>query len=84
MITKQRMKELVVGKESMQEGDNMQTEGIKQEAHRLLDNLPDKATWDDLMYQIYVRQAIEAGIKDSDEGRTSHVKEVRKRFGLTK
>ena len=61
----------------------MQTEGIKQEAYRLLGNLPDKATWDDLMYQIYVRQAIEAGIKDSDEGRTVDVKEVRKRFGLT-
>ena len=61
----------------------MQTENIKQEAHRLLDKLPDKATWDDLMYQIYVRQTIETGIKDSDEGRTVDVKEVRKRFGLT-
>jgi predicted transcriptional regulator len=36
------------------------------------------------MYQIYVRQAIEAGLKDSDEGRTIEVKEVRKRFGLIK
>jgi len=62
----------------------MHTEDIKQEAYRLLDNLPDKATWDDLMYQIYVRQAIEAGLKDSYEGRTVEVKEVRKRFGLTK
>jgi predicted transcriptional regulator len=62
----------------------MQTESIKQEAYRILDNLPDKATWDDLMYQIYVRQTIEAGIKDSDEGRTVDVKEVRQRFGLTK
>ena len=62
----------------------MQPEDIKQEDYRLLDNLPDKAIWDDLMYQIYVRQAIEAGIKDSDEGRTVEVKEVRKRFGLTK
>ncbi len=61
----------------------MQTESIKQEAHRLLDSLPDKATWDDLMYQIYVRQTIEAGIKDSNEGRTVDVKEVRKKFGLT-
>lgn len=61
----------------------MQTEDIKQEAFRLLDKLPNKATWDDLMYQIYVRQAIEAGLKDSDEGRTVEVKEVRKRFGLT-
>ncbi len=62
----------------------MQTESIKQQAYQLLDKLPDKATWDDLMYQIYVRQTIEAGIKDSDEGRTVDVTEVRKRFGLNK
>ncbi len=62
----------------------MQAGNIKQETSRLLGNLPDKATWDDLMYQIYVRQTIEAGIKDSDEGRTIDVQEVRKRFGLTK
>jgi hypothetical protein len=60
----------------------MQTEGIKEQARRLLDNLPDSATWEDLMYQIYVRQAIEAGIKDSDDGKTVDVKEVRRRFGL--
>jgi len=60
----------------------MQTESVKDEAHRLLDNLPDSATWEDLIYRIYVRQAIEAGIKDSDEGNTVDVKEVRKRFGL--
>jgi hypothetical protein len=60
----------------------MQTQSIKEQACRLLDNLPDTATWDDVMYRIYVRQAIEAGIKDSDQGRTLDVKEVRKRFGL--
>ena len=53
----------------------MQTESIKQEAYRILDNLPDKATWDDLMYKIYVRQTIEAGIKDSNKGRTVDVKD---------
>ncbi len=62
----------------------MQTENIKQEAYRMLDKLPDQATWDDLMYQIYVRQTIDAGIKDSDEGRTVDVKDVRKKFGLLK
>ncbi|MCI5148801.1 MAG: hypothetical protein D3916_05330 [Candidatus Electrothrix sp. MAN1_4] len=60
----------------------MQIESIKQEAGRILNSLPDDATWDDLMEQIYVRQAIEAGIKDSDAGRTIDVKEVRKKFGL--
>ena len=60
----------------------MQTETVKEQAHRLLDNLPDSTTWEDVMHRIYVRQAIEAGIKDSDAGRTVDVKEVRKRFGL--
>jgi len=60
----------------------MQTESVKEQAYHLLDNLPDSATWEDLMYRIYVRQAIEAGIRDSDEGQTVDVKEVRKRFGL--
>ena len=60
----------------------MQTESIKEQAHRLVDNLPDGATWEDVMHRIYVRQAIEAGIKDSDTGRTIDVKEVRKRFDL--
>jgi hypothetical protein len=60
----------------------MQTQSIKEEAYRLLDNLPDKATWDDLMHQIYVRKIIEAGLKDSEAGRTIDVKQVRKRFGL--
>ncbi len=60
----------------------MHTQSIKEQAHELLATLPDSATWEDVMYRIYVRQAIEAGIKDSDEGRTIDVKEVRKRFGL--
>jgi hypothetical protein len=60
----------------------MQTESIKEQAHRLVDNLPDGATWEDVMHRIYVRQAIEAGIKDSDARRTIDVEEVRKRFDL--
>lgn len=57
---------------------------VKEEAHRLIDDLPEQATWDDLMYRIYVRQAIEAGLEDSDAGRTVDVQEVRRKFGLCK
>ncbi len=60
----------------------MQSSNVKQEAYHLLENLPDNATWDDLMYKIYVRQSIEAGLDDSKAGRTIDVKEVRARFGL--
>lgn len=60
----------------------MSASTIKAEARRLVDRLPEDATWDDLMYQIYVRQAVEAGVKDSDEGHTLSVEEVRKRFSV--
>jgi len=62
----------------------MQTNNIKQEAYHLLQKLPENATWDDLMYEIYVRQAIEAGIEDSEAGRTIDVGQVRAKFGLPK
>jgi hypothetical protein len=55
---------------------------IKEEARRLVENLPEDVTWDDLMYQIYVRQTIEAGLADSEADRVIEVKDVRKRFGL--
>ena len=55
----------------------MQTIDVKQEAHHLLEKLPENATWDDLMFKIYVRQAIEAGIEDSEAGRSIDVKDVR-------
>jgi hypothetical protein len=55
---------------------------IKDEARRLVDQLPDDASWEDLIYRIYVRQAVEAGMEDVREGRTGPVAEVRRRFGL--
>jgi predicted transcriptional regulator len=42
---------------------------IKSEARRLVDSLPDSATWDDLAYEVYVRQSVEAGLADADAGR---------------
>jgi predicted transcriptional regulator len=60
----------------------MEGSTLKSEARRLVDDLPEEATWDDLMYRIYVRQTIEAGLKDSEAGRTVDVSEVRARFGL--
>ena len=55
---------------------------IKEEAKRLIDRLPEDVTWDDLIYEIYVRQSVEAGLADSKAGKTVEVAEVRARFGL--
>ena len=55
---------------------------VKEEARKLINNLPDNSTWDDLMHEIYVRQAIEAGLADSEAGHVTSVEQVRKDFGL--
>jgi hypothetical protein len=55
---------------------------MKAIAHRLVDSLPDEATWDDLMERFYVRQAIEAGLRDLTQGRVAAAAEVRRQFGL--
>ena len=62
----------------------MPNSNVKQEAYQLVEKLSDDATWDDLMYEIYVRQAIEAGLEDSKADRSVDVHEVRARFGLSK
>ena len=54
----------------------------KEDAKALIDNLPDSATWEDLMYGIYVREAVEAGLEDSKAGRVTEVGKLRKEFGL--
>jgi predicted transcriptional regulator len=55
---------------------------VREEAHRLVEQLPDDATWEDLLYQIYVRQSIEAGLADCEAGRLVPVEEVRRGLGL--
>ena len=58
------------------------TSSIKNEARRIVDQLPETASWEDLIYRIYVRQSIEAGLKDADEDHVEPVEEVRRSFGL--
>ena len=62
----------------------MHVTSIKEAAYRLVDQLPDDATWDDLMRKAYEQQAIEAGLADSEAGRVTEVEAVRRRYGLSK
>lgn len=48
-----------------------------------INQLPPNATWDDLMYKIYVREAIEKGLEDSKTGKTKEVKDIRGEYGLS-
>ncbi len=54
----------------------------KQGAKRLVEMMPDNATWDDFMHEIYVREVIEQGLADSKAGKTADVREVRAKYGL--
>jgi len=54
----------------------------KEEAHKLIDQMPMNATWDDLMREIYVHEVVERGLSDSEAGLTKDVAEVRAKYGL--
>lgn len=55
---------------------------IKKAAARLVRELPESASWDDLMYEILVRQKIEAGLTDLEEGRKHDHASIRREFGV--
>jgi predicted transcriptional regulator len=52
----------------------------KEAARQLIDHLPEQATWDDIMYELYVKQKIEAGLKAVAEGRTIPHEEMKRRL----
>lgn len=53
---------------------------VREEARQVIERLPDHATWDDLMYELYVRQKISAGLRAADEGRVVSHEDVKKKF----
>jgi predicted transcriptional regulator len=53
---------------------------VKEEAKKLLDQLPDEISWDDIMYEMYVRNKIDKGIQAADEGKLVSHEEIKKRF----
>lgn len=52
----------------------------KQAAKELIEHLPDQATWDDIMYELYVKQKIEAGLQAVVEGRTVPHEDIKRRL----
>lgn len=52
----------------------------KQAAKELIEHLPDQASWNDIMYELYVKQKIEAGLQAVADGRTIPHEEVKRRL----
>jgi predicted transcriptional regulator len=53
---------------------------VKDAVPELARQLPEECTWDEVMYQIFVRQKIDAGLKHADAGRTIPHEEVFQEF----
>jgi predicted transcriptional regulator len=52
----------------------------KEEVRRMLDQIPDDATFENIQYQIYVREKIERGLKDIQEGQLLSQEEAEQRM----
>lgn len=55
-------------------------QSAKDAVRQIIDRLPDQATWEDIMYELYVKQKIEAGLKAVEEGRTIPHEEMKRRL----
>jgi predicted transcriptional regulator len=52
----------------------------KEEVRRLLDQLPDEVTYEDIQYHIYVQQKIDRGLEASDKGDFVSDEEIERRI----
>ena len=58
----------------------METLTVKENVKTLVDSLPDNLTYDDVMYEIYVKQKIEKGLDDIEKGNVLPHEQVKKLF----
>jgi predicted transcriptional regulator len=56
---------------------------VKENAKALVESLADNATWEDLIYQIYVQEAIDQGLEASAAGRVHDSASVLQKLGLS-
>lgn len=52
----------------------------KEEVRKMLERLPDDASFEDIQYHIYVREKIERGLKDIQEGNVLSQEDIEERM----
>ena len=52
----------------------------KESVQQTLDHMPDQASWDDIMHELYVKQKIEKGLQAAKEGRVVSHEEAKRRL----
>ena len=53
---------------------------LKEAAKKLIDHLPDQASWDEIMYELYVRRKIEEGMVDIEASNTVLHEQIKSEF----
>lgn len=53
---------------------------VKEQVQQIAEKLPEDATWDQVKYEVHVRQQIEKGEAAIAEGRTTSHEDVKRRF----
>ena len=54
--------------------------GVKQEVIKMIQSLPNEATIDDIMAELYFKSQVDAGLKELNEGKGISHEEVEKRM----
>ena len=53
---------------------------VKEEALKMIVSLPEETSWDEIMYQVYVRKKVQKGVEAAEKGHVISHEEVKKRF----
>ena len=57
-----------------------QKPSVKEQVKEMLDRLPDTVTYEDIQYHLYVREKIERGLREMEEGKGVSEEEMDKLF----
>ena len=56
---------------------------VKEEARRIIERLPDDATWADLAHLVYMHERLAQARRDRAAGKLIPLEEVEREFGFT-
>ena len=53
---------------------------VKEEIIQLIEKMPDDCTVEDILYELYLKQKVDKGLQDIQEGRVMKHEEVKQRM----
>ena len=53
----------------------------KEAALRMIERMPDDASLEEIMYELFFRERVDSGLRELDEGKTVSHEEVRRSLG---